>query len=153
MKLKKFLDALSAFFKRTFTCFSLLTFCMALVGFFQKTDEMNKAMSVGEILTFFIFALFFGLSFLIADFFKKNVIVKRALQFVLSYASLVGVFYFSDAITNQVETNSHNFGFSLLAISFFYVLIYFVCACFVLIKNAVYKKCANREEEYEDIYK
>ena len=153
MKLISVYDIIRKFFVRTFTCFSLLTLFMAFMGLLNKSDELSKYMKVNQIFTFIIISLFVALSFLIADFIKNNAIIRRTVQFVLSYASFVGVFYFRGSLTNHVETNSHNFGFSLLALTFWFVIVYAVCAVFALAVAAVHKAAVGSEKEYVNIYK
>lgn len=153
MKFITVFEILRKFFIRTFTCFSLLTLSMAFVGLFNKSDELSKYLTVNQIFTFAIISLFFALSFLIADFVKNNTIIRRCVQFVLTYASFIGTWFLRGSLKNHVETNSHNMAYSLLMISFGFVIAYVVCALIVLLIGAVRKAGTVKEQEYENVYK
>lgn len=154
MKFATVFDILRKFFIRTFTCFSLITLFFALFGLLLKTDELYKYMPVKNMFVFLAFSACFALSFLIADFIKNNIVIKRTVQFVLTFASLVGVFFLGGSFGNYVKTNGiQNKGFSVLAICFAFVVIYAVCALIVVLAGAVYRRLASGNEEYENVYK
>lgn len=153
MKFNMVFEMIRKFFVRTFTCFSLLTLVMAFVGLFNKSDELSKYLTVNQIFTFAIISLFFALSFLIADFIKNNTIIRRCVQFVLTYASFIGTWFLRGTLKNHVETNSHNMAYSLLMISFGFVVAYVICALIVLLLGAVKKSAVEKELKYENVYK
>lgn len=151
--IKTIFDKIYLFFFRTFFCFTFITMGMAIVGNLMNTDELYKYMAVKQLFTFFVFSLLFALSFMIADFFSKNVIIKRTIQFVLTYISLAAVFFFGGSFTNYVEANGvQNTGFSILSISFIFVLIYAVCAVVVLVAKFVAGLVTNRNKEYVSVF-
>lgn len=150
--LKKTITIISKFLTRTFSCFSLITLSMALIGSMMNTDELYKYLAVKQIITFFVFSLLFALSFLIADFIRNNVVIKRCMQFVLTYISLVAVFFFGGSFSNYIESNSvQNKGFSILSISFMFVMIYVFCAVIVLICLFIKNRIVNSNKEYKSI--
>ena len=146
------IEKFSKFLKRTFCCFSLITLSMSIIGIAANTDELNKYMAVKQILTFFVFSMLFALSFFIADFIKNNIIIRRSVQFTLTYASLVVVFLCGGSFSNYVETNNvQNVGFSILSISFIFVIIYVVFAVIVLLSQFIKSKIENSSKEYSSI--
>lgn len=154
MILQKALPVISNFFRRTFCAFSLITLSIALVGTFNNTDELYKFVSVKQLFSFFFFSLLFALSFAICDFVKSNAIIRRALQFVLSYASLCAVIFGGGTFKSYVDKNAvQNTPFSVLSISFAFVIIYVICACVVLVAKNVNRKLQNNDKEYDNMFK
>lgn len=146
-------DKISQFFKRTFACFGLITVCMALYGYVSNQDEYAKYISVDMLLAFFVFSLLFALSFGIADFIKNNSILRRFAQFVLTYLSVAAVFFFGGVLRNYTEANNvQNTAFTILAISFVYVIIYVVCGAVVLVFNAIKSKLLSKNDDYENMF-
>ena len=80
---------LSALVRRLTLCFTLIVMTFTAVGIIANVEGMGKGLAVGQLMDFFVFSLLFAVSFGIADFVKNNVIIRRALQFVLSLASLI----------------------------------------------------------------
>ena len=153
MIFNKIIGILSTFVKRTLYCFALIVLGMTLVGFVAGTDETMHYLSSAQMLTFFLFSVLFAVSFFFADFEKKNVIIKRAIQFVLSYASLVAVFLCGGNFENYVEANGvQNPAFSVLSISFMFVVIYCVCGLLVLVSKFVASKIENSSKDYESMF-
>ena len=153
MKFTKIFDILSKFIKRTLYCFALITLGMTIVGSLAKTDDTMHYLASEQMMTFFYFSLLFALSFLIADFVKNNVIIKRTAQFVLSYASLVLVFLYGGTFENYVEDYSvQNPAFSVLSISFMFVVIYAVFSLIVLLAAYIKNKAVNSQTEYKSIF-
>ena len=153
MKLNTVFNVISKFFTRAFACNSLIVVAMSLFGYMTNTDEYSKYLSVKEILTFFVFSLLFALSFAIADLFKNNVILKRCAQFVLTYLSLAVVFFFGGSFSSYVEANNvQNKGFSILAISFMFVIIYTVCGVIALLFGFIKNKISDSKKQYESIF-
>lgn len=150
---KTIFDKIYLFFYRAFFCFTFITMAMAVFGKLMNTDELYKYMAVKQLFTFFVFSLLFALSFTVADFIKNNVIIKRTVQFVLTYISLVAVFFLGGSFSNYVEASGvQNQGFSILSISFMFVLIYAVCALIVLIVKFLTGLVLNRSKEYVSIF-
>jgi len=151
--MNKVLSAVSAFFRRAFCCFSLLTLVMALVGTLIKSNEYSKYISVDRILSFFVFSLLFALSFAVADLIKESSIIRRTLQFVLTSISMAVVFLFGPAFSSYVDVNNvQNKGFSILAICFVYVIIYVVCGVVSLVIGALRKKLTSGDKEYNSMF-
>ena len=150
--MNKIFEVISSFFRRTFCCFSLVTIAMAAVGKLVSENEFSNYISVNLILSFLTFSLLFALSFLIADF-VKNTVVRRFLQFVLTYASVAVAFFAGGAFENYVLTNAvQNKGFSILAISFVFVIIYVVCGIVTLVVSLVKSKLLNNNKEYKEMF-
>ena len=153
MKLNCLVSVINKFFARTFSCFSLITVAMSLVGLILNTDDMAKYLAVNQILTFFYFSLLFALSFGICDLIKNSSVLRRTFQFVLTYASLVLVFFLGGTFGNYVSENAvQNKGFSILAISFMFVIIYVVCGIIAMALGMISKKANATEEEYKSIF-
>lgn len=153
MKLNCFVSAIKKFFTRTFSCFSLITVAMSLVGLIFNTDDMAKYLSVNQILTFFCFALLFAFSFGICDLIKNSNVLRRTLQFILTYASLVVVFFLGGTFGNYISENAvQNVGFSILAISFMFVIIYVFCGVIALVLGLISKKTSCNDDEYKSIF-
>lgn len=154
MILQKVLAKASTFFRRTFCCFSLITILIALIGTFNNTDELYKFVSVKQIFSFFVFSILFAFSFAICDCIKNNAIIRRAVQFVLSYASLSAVIFGGGSFKSYVDKNAvQNTPFSVLSISFAFVIIYVVCALIVLLAKSVSRRVQNGEKEYDNMFK
>ena len=153
MKFNVIFEKLSTFARRTLYCFALITLGMTFVGSLAKTDDTMHYLASEQMMTFFVFSLLFALSFFIADFVKNNIIVKRTIQFVLSYASLVAVFLFGGTFRNYVEQNSvQNPAFSVLSISFMFVVIYAVAALIVLVSSFLKVRLENSDKEYKSMF-
>ena len=153
MKLTCIFNSISKFFTRAFACNSLIVVAMAVFGYLMNTDEFFKYLSVNQILTFFAFSLLFALSFGIADLLKVNVILKRCVQFVLTYLSLVLVFFLGGSFSSYIESNNvQNKGFSILAISFMFVIIYTVCGLVALLFGFIRNRISESNKQYESIF-
>lgn len=153
MKFKVVLEKLSAFVRRTLYCFALIALGMTIVGSLAKTDDTMHYLASEQMMTFFVFSLLFAFSFFIADFITNNVIIKRSVQFILSYGSLVAVFLFGGTFQNYVEQNSvQNPAFSVLSISFMFVVIYAAAALLVLIGSFIKSRIENSDKEYKSIF-
>ncbi len=151
--MNKVMEFMSVFFKRAFCCFSLITVVMAIVGKLTNTSEFSNYISVNLIISFFLFALLFALSFGIADFVKNNGILRRFIQFVLTFAGVVIVFFVGGAFENYVSTNNvQNKGFSILAISFMFVVIYFVCGLISLVFGFIKSKLSRGNKDYKEMF-
>lgn len=151
--LNKVLKLLSTFFRRTFCCFSLIALILSITGRIVNQDELSNYISVDLLISLFLFSLTFALAFAIADFVKENGIIRRALQFVLTYAGLVLVFFMGGTFENYVSVNAvQNKGFSILAISFSFVLIYVVCGVISLLLGYIKKKAENGEKSYDSMF-
>ena len=142
----------SLFLKRTFACFSLLTVAFALVGKIVGGNELLNYLSVDFILSFFAFSLLFAFSFFVADFVKNN-ILRRFLQFVFTYIDVAVVFFAGGALENYVLSNAvQNKAFSVLAISFIFVIIYVVLGLLSLVSALIKSKLCNNNKEYSEMF-
>lgn len=151
--LNKLFYAVSNFFRRTFCCFTLITAAMALIGRVVNKSDFSNYISVDLIVSFLLFSLLFALSFGISDLIKNNGVLKRFLQFILTYASVAVVFFAGGALGRYIEANGvQNKGFSILAISFVFVIIYVVCGLIALVASSVRKKIAGDKEEYSEMF-
>lgn len=146
------LEKISVFFKRAFCCFSLVTVAMALVGMAEnKQDDISYYISVDLIISFFLFSLLLALSFCISDLIKNNNVLRRAAQFVLTYLSAVVVLF--GAFGDYVKANNvQNPGYSMLMLSFCFVIIYALCGVVALIFGVIKSKIANENKEYKEMF-
>lgn len=150
--MKKTFAALSVFFKRSFACFSLIALAFAIVGKIISGNELLKYISVDFVLSFFAFSVLFALSFFLADFIK-NAILRRFLKFVLTYSSFSLVFFAGGAFENYVLSNAiQNKAFSVLAISFIFVIIYVIIGLVALACSAVKVKLDDSNKEYDKMF-
>jgi len=149
--MNKLVSILSVFIKRVCVCFTLIVLSFTVVGNLTAMESYNKGLAISQLTSFFWFACLFALSFLVADFVKNNVIVKRTLQFVFTYASLVLVFFTGNLFKDYLA-DKQNPAFSILAISFIFVVIYTVCAVAVLIGRFIMNKLTNSSKEYESMF-
>lgn len=149
----KIYDVLSVFLKRIFCCFSLITLAMAIIGKSLNSGEISNYMSVDLIVSFFLFSALFAVSFGVADFFKNNSILRRFVQFVLTYACLYIVFIAGGAFESYVATNNiQNKAFSVLAISFAFVIIYAVCGAVAVLFSFIKLRLENKNNDYKEMF-
>lgn len=150
---KKIFDNVSLFFRRTFSCFSLLTLAFAVVGMLIKTNEYSKFIASDLIVSFFVFSSMLALSFAISDLFKNSAVLKGFIRFILTFISLCVVFFAGGAFSNYVAVNGvQNKSFSILAISFVFVIIYVVCSLVTILAGFIKRKISEGDKEYISIF-
>ena len=142
---------LSALVRRLTLCFTLIVMTFTAVGIIANVEGMGKGLAVGQLMDFFVFSLLFAVSFGIADFVKNNVIIRRALQFVLSLASLIAVFLTGDSFKSYLA-EMQNPLFSIVAITLFFVVVYTAIALVVLVFGYIRNKITNSGKEYENMF-
>lgn len=146
-------EKISLFFRRTFRFFSLLTLSFAVIGLLIKNNEYSKYIAADILISFFIFSALLAISFAISDLVKQNSILKGFIRFILSFASLSVVFFFGGAFNNYVVSNGvQNKGFSILAISFAFVIIYVLCSVISMIFGSISKRVSNSKAEYDNMF-
>jgi hypothetical protein len=63
------------------------------------------------------------------------------------------VFFAGESFDNYVTQNAvQNKGFSVLAISFVFVIIYVVCSLVALVLSSLRTKLVNRNKDYKDMF-
>ena len=132
-------------------CFTALVMTFTVVGAFADVSASGKGLAIGQLSSFFWFSCLIALSFCICDFIGSNAVLRRTLQFLLSYASVVVVFFLGDYFKSYLS-GMQNPAFSILAISFMFVIIYTVIAVAVLVFNFVVSKFARNNKEYESMF-
>ena len=150
--MNKIFNVISTFFKRAFACFSLLTLAFAIIGKSISGNEMLKYISADFILAFFAFSVLFAFFFLVSDFVRNN-ILRRFLQFVFTYIDVAVVFFAGGALENYVLSIAvQNKAFSVLAISFIFVIIYVVFGLVSLVSALIKSKLCNNNKEYSEMF-
>lgn len=132
-------------------CFTALVMTFTIVGAFADVSASGKGLAIGQLSSFFWLSCLIALSFCICDFIASNAVLRRTMQFVLSYVSVVVVFFLGDYFKTYLS-GMQNPAFSVLAISFMFVIIYTVIAVAVLIFNFVASKLECSEKEYESMF-
>ncbi len=136
---------------RTLSCFALITIFITAAGTLLGFDELGKVLWVSQLRAFLLFAFLYAVSFGISDFIKNNIVIKRALQFVLTFASALICVFCTDGFSAYVA-EKQNPAFSILAISFAFVIVYVICALAVLIGGFIKNKLLNANKEYESLF-
>ena len=147
--MKKVSDILSKFFFRTFTAFTLITVSVCLFGLIFEVKQLISYM----IFAFLGFSALLAVSFLIGDLIKNNSVLRNTVKFVLSYLSLVIMFFVSGPLSLHTYLNgSNNKGFTILAVSLAFVLVYFVIGLVILLVSFIKNKIANSDKDYESMF-
>lgn len=142
---------ISSFIHRAALCFSLIVLSFTIVGTVAGVESIGKGLAMTQLLTFFYFSALIAVSFGICDFVKNNIIVRRTLQFLLSFGSMALAFFTGDFFKTYLS-GMQNPAFSVIAISFMFVIIYTVIAVAVLVFNYVVNKVTNSKKEYVSIF-
>ncbi len=148
IKLGKFISVLV---KRLTLCFTLIVMTFTVVGIIANVQSMGKGLAVAQLMDFFVFSALFAISFGIADFVKNSLILKRTLQFVLSLASLIFVFLTGDSFKSYLA-GMQNPLFSIVAITFFFVVVYTAVALVVLVFGYIKNRVTNSGKEYDKMF-
>lgn len=133
--------------KRSTLCFTLVMLGMSLAGFAVKPD--SNALFCSQILYILLFSVLVGISFGAADFVKNNAVIRRAVQFVLSYVSFALTFYLGGAGKNYFENQSTNKAFTVICTTLIFIGIYVVAAFLVFAFAKAKESFANRNKKYE----
>lgn len=148
--MKTAFDIISKFFYRTFCIFSLLTLAVCGFGMLFHVQDLSSKI----IFSFLGFSLMLSVSFLIGDFIKNNAVLRNAVKFVLSYFSVVVIFFLGGPLAAYTKAQHlQNKGFSVLAVSLVYVLIYAAIGLVVLLFNFIKNKILNNKTNYEKMFK
>lgn len=144
--MKKTVEILTKLLKRTTLCFTLLTFFFAVAGYAVKPDA--NAIMCSELLYMLLFSLMIGISFCICDFVKKNSVVRRALQFVLSYVSFALMFFVGGAGKTFIDNLSQNKAFTIICVSLVFIGVYVVIAALHIGFGALSNMLKNSKQKY-----
>ena len=147
----KFLNLLESFFKRTFLCFSMIVLVFTFTGSILNVEDSGKVLAVSQLMGFFSFSFLFSLSAELSFIFKKNSVVKGAVKFILSLVSFVLVFFTNTSFSLYLE-EKQNPAFSVIVITFVYVLIYAACSLFGLAYKSLKNKLENSLKAYDNVY-
>jgi len=143
----KIIDVLGKFAKRALVCFALviLGFICARLAIGNEHSAVN--FDINQMLVLFYFSCLFSLSFTIASFIKNSAVIRRTVQFVLSFLSCFVIIF-----SNSFVSDGQNPAFRILLIGFVFVVIYAVCSAVVLISGYVYNKLVNGGKEYVNMF-
>lgn len=141
----------NAFVRRVTLSFTLIVLSFTFIGKFANVEEYFKGLAVSELISFFWFSCLLALSFGIADFIKKNVIIKRTVQFVLTYLSVVVIFFCGTVFKNMLAT-VQNPAFTVVSVTFAFVVVYSIIAFLVLLTKFVMNKILNSKKEYTGMF-
>lgn len=143
----KIIDVLGKFVKRALVCFALviLGFICARLAIGNEHSAVN--FDINQMLVLFYFSCLFSLSFTIASFIKNSAVIRRTVQFVLSFLSCFVIIF-----SNSFVSDGQNPAFRILLIGFVFVVIYAVCSAVVLISGYVYNKLVNGGKEYVNMF-
>ena len=146
--MKKFSQVITKLFNRAFAVFSIMTVAICAFGLIFNAKELNSYL----VFAFIGFSFALSLSFAIADLLKNNSVLRNTVRFILSYLSLAGVFFLGGPLALHEYINGSNKGYSILAVSVVFIVIYTVCGLVVLIVNSIKKKAENSDKEYESMF-
>lgn len=143
----KIIEVLGKFVKRALVCFALviLGFICARLAIGNEHSAVN--FDINQMLVLFYFSCLFSLSFTIASFIKNSAVIRRTVQFVLSFLSCFVIIF-----SNSFVSEGQNPAFRILLIGFVFVVIYAVCSAAVLISGYVYNKLVNGGKEYVNMF-
>lgn len=143
----KIIDVLGKFVKRALVCFALviLGFICARLAIGNEHSAVN--FDINQMLVLFYFSCLFSLSFTIASFIKNSAVIRRTVQFVLSFLSCFVIIF-----SNSFVSEGQNPAFRILLIGFVFVVIYAVCSAVVLVSGYVYNKLVNGGKEYVNMF-
>lgn len=144
-------NIVSTFVRRMTLCFTLIVLTFTVVGSFTNMESFGKGLAISQLVSFFLFSVLVAVSFGIADFIKNSSIIRRTVQFVLTYASVVLVF-FTSSLFKSYLSGMQNPAFSILVVTFCFVLIYTCIAVLVLAASFVRNKIINSSKEYVNMF-
>ena len=144
--LKNALKVIAKFFSRAFCFFTIITVAVCIFGMCFNVTDLSSYL----VFSFLAFSGLLALSLTVSDFIKYSSVIRNTVKFVLSYASLVVVFFLGGPLANHVTVNSTNGkGFTILAVSLVFVVIYALIGVVVLVANLIKNKISNSNKEYE----
>ena len=143
----KIIDVTGKFVKRALVCFALIILGFVCARLVIGNGQSAMNFDINQMLVLFYFSCLFSLSFTVASFIKKSAVLRRAVQFVLSFLSSF-VIIFSSSFVSEGQ----NPAFRILLIGFVFVVIYAVCSAVVLISAYVYNKLTNSGKEYVNMF-
>ncbi len=142
---------ISTLVKRITLTFTLIVMTFTVVGSFANMEGFGKGLAITQLMTFFVFSCLLAVSFGICDFVKNNTVIRRTLHFVLSYASLA-LSFFTSSMFKEYLASMQNPAFSVLSISFIFVIIYTVVSVVVLVCRFLNNRFTNSNKEYTQLF-
>lgn len=149
--MKIFKNVIASLVRRTTLCFTATVMCFAVVGSLADIEQTGKGLAIGQLTDFFVFSLILGAVFAACDFIKNNSVIRRTLQFVLTYAGFALVFFTGSIFKEHLE-QMQNPAFSVLVVSFIFVVAYIAVALISLLIGFLVNRTENRSKEYVNMF-
>ena len=145
--MKNALNVIAKFFTRAFCLFTIITVAVCIFGMCFNVTDLSSYL----VFSFLAFSGLLAFSFTVSDFIKNNSVIRNTVKFLLSYASLAVVFFLGGPLANHVTVNNTNGkGFTILAVSLVFVVIYVLIGVVALVAGFIKNKITNSNKEYEN---
>ena len=147
----KIINYFETFIKRVLCCFALIVLAFCVIGSILNVQATGKVLAVSQLFGFFLFSVLYSISVEISKLFKKNAVLRGAICFILSLASFVAVFFLNSSFSVYLS-EKQNPAYSIIVITFAYVIIYVVCSLIGALFNLLTSRISNSQKEYENVY-
>ncbi len=140
-------EIIKNYFIRLFVCFSLVVIGFCVVASAIGNEKGIMVLAIPSVWTFLAYSAMFSLSFTIASFIRNSVVIKRCVQFLLSFASL-GIILPGNTFVSEGQ----NPAFRILLIALMFIIIYTLCALILFVFKYFSNMSTNRYKDYDSIF-
>ncbi len=144
---KKVIHYIKYYFMSFCICNTMIISFFALMGKIMNMSGTHRGLDVNELGTFLALSALIALSLTLSSLIKFNSVIKGIVRILLCYGSFAATILTSRIFAEYSKT-SQNPAYTVLVLSFAFILIYALVSLFVFLAKLLYKKIIEEKQEY-----